>query len=181
MDELELNNGNEIRDFVSSKLKDLLDSFSILNVGNITKFVEPINHTLGVIEALAMFGMNEEVNSLPIEGDRGIIGIVHKKDLLKKKATFSDPPVERFIHPKTFSIDASENCEKVMSLILKREAEKLYDDFMIYERGKFFGIGTFADLSRNIAEIRNLDLGKARTMQEFLMARNTTKLPGIVA
>ena len=48
-----------------------------------------------------------------------------------------------------------------MGLILNRDPEKLYDDFMIYEHGRFFGIGTFVDLSRNIAAIRNVDLDKA--------------------
>jgi len=179
METLELNTGDEIRDFVSTRLQAILDSYSILNVGSITKFVEPINHNLRISEALNMFAAGEDVNSLPVEGDRGVIGIVHKKDLLQKKTTFTDPPVEKVLGRPTFSVDASENCEKTMGLILSRDPEDLYDDFMIYERGRFFGIGTFADLSRNIAAIRNVDLDKARKMQEFLMTRNAIAGRGV--
>jgi serine phosphatase RsbU (regulator of sigma subunit) len=182
METLELNSGDEIRDFVSTRLHALLDSFSILNVGYITKFVEPINCNLRISEALQMFASREDVNSLPVEGDRGVMGIIHKKDVLQKKTALmsvTDPPVERFLGHSTFTVDASENCEKTMGLILSRDPEKLYDDFMIYEHGRFFGIGTFADLSRNIAAIRNVDLDKARSMQEFLMARNVVAGTGI--
>jgi hypothetical protein len=178
METLELNTGDEIRDFVSNRLEDLLDSFSILNIGHITKFIEPINCSIGISETLEIFASRKDVNSLPVEGDRGVIGIIQKKDLLKKKTALmsvTDPPVERFLDNSTFSVDASENCEKAMGFIFKRDPEKLYDDFMIYEHGRFFGIGTFADLTRNIAEIRNVDLDKAKTMQEFLMTRNSIK------
>jgi|GEM_PF-1111018 serine phosphatase RsbU (regulator of sigma subunit) len=184
MDAIELNTGDEIRDFVSTKLQAILDSFSILNIGSITKFVDPINCNLRLSEALELFASREDVNSLPVEGDRGVIGIIQKKDLLQKKTALmsvTDPSVERFLGRATFSVDASENCEKTMGLILNRDPENLYDDFMIYERGRFFGIGTFADLSRNIAAIRNVDLDKARKMQEFLMTRNAIAGPGIVA
>lgn len=180
METLELNTGEEIRDFVSTKLQAILDSYSILNVGSITRFVEPVNAAMRVSEALEVMSQAEGVNSLPVEGDRGVVGIVHRKDLQHKKSALSDPPVERFLDQTTFSVDASENCEKTMGLILGRESEQLYDDFMIYERGRFFGIGTFVDLSRNIAAIRNVDLEKARKMQEFLMARNAVADGGIV-
>ena len=184
MDELEQYNGGEIRDFVSSRLKALQDSFSILNVGHITRFPEPIASNIGITEALETFAARENENSLPVEGDMGVIGIVHKKDLIKKKTALmsvTNPPLERFLETKTFSVSATENCEKVMSLILERDPERLYDDFMIYQHGRYFGIGTFADLSRNIADIRNIDLGKAKKMQEFLMDRNSIAAPGIQA
>jgi hypothetical protein len=182
MEAIELNNGGEIRDFVATRMERLLDSFSILNVGHITKFAEPINRTMGLSGALQAFASRGDLNSLPIEDDRGVIGLVHRKDLLAKRAELKavmDPPVEQFLDAAPSRVDASENCEKAMALVLKRESDRLYDDFMIYERGKFFGIGTFADLSRNIAEIRKVDLAKARTMQEFLMTRNRIKGRGI--
>ena len=183
MDDLVLM-GNDIHDFVSAKLENLQDSFSILNVGHITKFVEPLNRSLRLSDALRAFVAFGDATSLPVDGDFGVIGIVQKKDLLKKKSalvTMTDPSVERFIDKSSFSIDASENCEKVMALILKRDLDKLYDDFMIYHGGKFFGIGTFAELSRNIARIRGIDLERAKIMQDFLMAKNSIERPGIVA
>jgi sigma-B regulation protein RsbU (phosphoserine phosphatase) len=179
---LELSHGNEIRDFVQARLKRLLDSFSILKVGHITKFVEPISHRIGVVEALRIFSSREDINSLPVEGDFGVIGLLHKQNLLKKKTTltgFTDPSVEKFLDQASFYVDASENCEKAMELILKRDAGRLYDDFMIYDKGRYFGIGSFADLTRNIAEIRNTDLTNARKMQEFLIGRNSADRPGL--
>ena len=134
MDELELLNSGEIRNFVSSKLKDLLDSYSILTVGHITKFLEPISANVGISEALQLFASREDANSLPVEGENGVIGIVQKQDLLKKKTALmsvTDPSIERFVDRSTFSVDASENCEKAMSLIFQRDPESLYDDFMI--------------------------------------------------
>ncbi|HUI73126.1 MAG TPA: SpoIIE family protein phosphatase [Spirochaetia bacterium] len=182
MEAIEVSSGDEIRAFVAGRLKNLRESFSILTVGHITKFVEPVNITLGVAEATQIFSNRPELSSLPVEGDRGVIGLVHKNDLLKKKSAFTamtNPPVEKFLDRSAFFVDASENCEKAMGSILKRDREKLYDDFMIYERGRYFGIGTFADLSRNIAEIREADLLKARKTQEFLITRNWVTRPGL--
>lgn len=182
MEEFELVQSGEIRDFVKRKLTQLSEGYSVLKIGHITKFAEPINRGLRVSEALAYFEANEGFESLPVEGDTGVIGLVHKVDILKKKpGIMSDPPIESYLDASSFSIDASENCEKAMVAILSRPRERLYDDFMIYEHGRYFGIGTFADLSRNIAEIRNLDLDKAKKMQEFLMNRNAISAPGIVA
>jgi serine phosphatase RsbU (regulator of sigma subunit) len=183
MDALELYNSDEIRASVSDKLKGLSDSFSIINVGHIIKFIEPINGNIGISEALEIFASRPDATSLPIEGDRGVIGIVQKKKLLKKRTgllSMTDPPVEKFLEESTVSVDASENCEKAMELLLKGDPERLYDDFMVYQHGKYFGIGTFADLFRNIAEVRSVDLVKAKQMQTFLMERNTIENAGIV-
>jgi phosphoserine phosphatase RsbU/P len=180
MDQFEQIREGEIRGFVTTRLNQLSESYSVLKVGHITKFVEPINRGIRVSEALAYFASNEGTESIPIEGDTGVIGIVHKADILKKKpGLMSDPSVESYLDASSFSVDASENCEKAMTKILGRPRERLYDDFMIYERGRYFGIGTFVDLTRNIAEIRNADLEKARRMQEFLMGRNSVSAQGI--
>jgi hypothetical protein len=180
MDALELYSDDLIRSSVTEKLKYLADSFSILNVGHITQFIEPINCNLRLSETLEYIASKPELSSLPIEGDRGVIGIVQTKNILKKKAgLMSDPPIEKFLEAATVSVDASENCEKVMELLLKGDLERLYDDFMIYENGRFFGVGSFVDLSRNIAAIRAVDLEKAKLMQAFLMGRNTIKNSGI--
>ncbi len=181
MEAHEQNDGNEIRDFVASRLESLRDSFSVLKVGHITRFVEPVSHGLGVAEAAGILAPLADVASLPVEGDRGVIGLVYKKDVLKKKSALTNPPVEKFLYQSAFHVDASENCEKAMGAILKRDPERLYDDFMIYERGRYFGIGTFADLSRNIAEIRESDLSRARSMQEFLINRSWVEKPGLSA
>ena len=85
METLELNTGEEIRDFVSTRLQAILDSYSILNVGSITRFVEPINYNMRVSEALDMMASTEGVSSLPVEGDRGVMGIVHRKDLCTRR------------------------------------------------------------------------------------------------
>lgn len=183
MDVLEQYRNDSIRDSVTDRLKGLRDSFSILTVGHITKFGEPINSKVGISEALEIFASREDASSLAVEGDRGVIGIIHKKSLLKKKTALmsvTDPPVEKFLDASVVIVDASENCEKAMESLLKGDPERLYDDFMIYQHGRFFGIGNFADLSRNIAEIRSVDLEKAKLMQSFLMGRNEIRNPGIV-
>jgi Serine phosphatase RsbU, regulator of sigma subunit len=182
MDTLETTAGANIQEFVAAKLREISDSYSILNVGHITRFIEPVNCNVGVSEALSRFESEAETESLPVEGERGVIGLVHKKDLLKKKGgimSMSDPPVEKFLDKTSFSVDATENCEKAMRAILERDRERIYDDFMIYQRGRFFGVGTFTDLSRNIAEIKSTDLEKAKRFQEFLMDRNAIARPGI--
>jgi len=179
MEPLEFLHGTEISDYVGARLKGLSDSHSILTVGHITKFVEPINGTVGLADALEMLSARQDINSLPVEGDRGVAGLVHKRDLAKKKSAFSNPPVEKLLDASSFYLDAEENCEKAMETVLAREPERLYDDFMIYKRGRYFGVGTFVDLSRNIALIRATELAHARQMQEFLIGRNSADRPGL--
>jgi sigma-B regulation protein RsbU (phosphoserine phosphatase) len=179
MEPLEFLHGTEISDFVSARLKSLSDSHSILTVGHITKFVEPINGTVALADALETLSVRQDINSLPVEGDRGVAGLVHKRDLLKKKSAFSNPPVEKLLDRSPFYLAAEENCEKAMETVLAREPERIYDDFMIYKRGRFFGVGTFVDLSRNMAAIRAMELAHAREMQEFLIGRNSADRPGL--
>jgi serine phosphatase RsbU (regulator of sigma subunit) len=182
METIDTQDGQDIRGFVESRLKAFLDSYSILNVGHITQFVDPVNRQLGISDALAIFAEHPELTSLPVEGDTGVIGIVHKTQLMGKKSAITamtNPPVERFMDASGFFVDASENCEKAMTRVLARGGAALYDDFMIYERGRYFGIGTFSELSRAIAAIRALDLAKAKAMQEHLMARNRAESSGV--
>jgi phosphoserine phosphatase RsbU/P len=182
MDALEQYSNDSIRDYVSERLKALRDSFSILNVGHVTKFGEPVNCRTGIAEVLEIFASRKDASSLAIEGDMGVIGIVQRKDLLKKKTALmsvTDPAVEKFLDSSAAIVDADENCEKAMELLLKGDPEKLYDDFMVFQNGRFFGIGTFADLFRNVADIRGVDLEKAKQMQSFLMERNDIRNPGI--
>jgi serine phosphatase RsbU (regulator of sigma subunit) len=183
METVEVHGGENIRDFVKSRMEVLLDSYSILHVGHITRFVDPINSHISVSEALAIFAERGDVDSLPVEGDVGVSCLLHKSRLVQKKsALFSvtNPSIERFIDSSGFFVDANEHCEKAMARVLARSAEALYDDFMIYERGRFFGIGTFSDLSKSISDIRTLDLKKARAMQEFLISRNKAESSGAI-
>ncbi len=179
MEPLEFLHGTEITDFVAARLKSLSESHSILTIGHITRFMEPVNGTLGLADALQVLSSREDITSLPVEGDRGVAGLIHKRDLLKKKTAFTNPPVEKLLDQSGFHLEAEETCEKAMEKILARDPERLFDDFMIYRRGRYFGIGTFVDLSRNLAEIRNADLDRARTMQEFLMTRHSADRPGL--
>jgi serine phosphatase RsbU (regulator of sigma subunit) len=182
METSELQEDGTIRDFVASCLQSLQDSYSMLNAGYITQFPEPIHYQMGIQDVLQTFAARGEPNSLPVEGESGVIGIVNKRQLIKKKTTLmsvTNPPVEKFIDYSGFSVNASENCEQAMTLLLARDPESLYDDFMIYERGRYFGTGTFSDLSRNISKIRQMDLEKAKKAQEFLMSRYTVSNPGI--
>jgi serine phosphatase RsbU (regulator of sigma subunit) len=183
MDTLETTAGSDIQQFVATKLSDILDSYSILKVGHITRFTEPISCSVEVSEAISRFEAQDDIDSLPVEGDRGVIGLVHKKDVLKKKGGFmgmSDPLVEKFLDKSSFSVDATESCEKAMDVILERDRARIYDDFMIFKQGRFFGTGTFTDLTRNIAAIKSMDLEKAKKLQNFLMTRNTITRQEIV-
>ena len=70
MDALELAGGNEIRDFVAAKLKALVDSFSIVTVGHITRFVEPVSHTIGRSEPWRP-SLRGETSTAPRRGGHG--------------------------------------------------------------------------------------------------------------
>ena len=153
-------------------------SFQPSRLGYIVSYVEPFNSNANLDDVRNFFKDNPGIDSVPIESQTGLQGLLSRETCLKK----ADSPLEilrgrsldQFITPDTVIFDAMESVDKVLETILAQD-HGVEKDFLIFHNRTYLGIGTFMNLIRHTTEFRTKDMAKARLAQEFLM--DNQKLP----
>jgi len=152
-------------------------AFPITSVGIIASFVDPLSSSGDLDEASARFRADEKLSSIPIESDGGVIGLVSRTALMLRPKSALDAlrsgSIGKYLDHDTAILDADENVEKALSSLLERQSSAIFNDFLIYRHNRFFGTGSFLALTKQVALIRGMDLQSARSIQEFLLSRNT--------
>ncbi len=163
-------------DDISKRLKS---SFSISRVGHISEYVEPVSCYDSLDEARKLFLKQPDLTSMPVEREGGVVGLLSRETVLKKGRSaweaLKGNTLDKYMDISTLIIDAQENSEKALDEVLSQDIDSIYNDFLIYHNGKYFGIGTFLKLTKHISTLRNMDLELAKNMQEFLMNKREIK------
>jgi len=148
-------------------------SFHKTQVGYIAECLEPVvgNSTLG--DAISMFPETMTVKSLPVEEGGGVVGLA-AVDLMSAKnksiwETLKNNTVGKCVNRSALIIDARENVERALSHILETKRDNIFDDYLVFHHGRYFGVGSFLRLSEQISRLRAMDLEKARSLQEYLL------------
>jgi phosphoserine phosphatase RsbU/P len=148
--------------------------FHQTRLGKITQYIEPVSVGVGLDEAKALFRANPEFNSLPIEKDGGVIGLLDRELVLKKSESAIEMirgrSLESYLQGVTPIMDSMESVDRALSALIDTEAEHGYRDFLIYHYGKFLGVGNFMRLIKQADFLRNRDLTEAKAVQEHLVA-----------
>ena len=156
--------------------KKLRTQFNVTRIGYISKYVEPISVYSSLEDARILFASNEDYTSIPVERDTGVTGLLARDNIIKRSKSMwevlRETSLDNYREPDTMIFNAQENTEKVLARILSAQSkETLFKDFLIYNYGKYLGVGTFLTLTRHISSLRDRDQAKARSMQEYLMTR----------
>ena len=153
--------------------------FSATQVGDTVVLTDPITLYYTLDQAMDIFSANPELISIPVEGDNGVIGLLHLSDAKNKKHSFlSTVHVDSVMRRLGGSVEAKESVEKVIQLLLEKDHHSIFDDIPVFYHGRFYGTTNFIKLSKQMNENRGQDLQKARKLQQFLMEKSKLQETG---
>ncbi|HEY1406621.1 MAG TPA: PP2C family protein-serine/threonine phosphatase, partial [Spirochaetota bacterium] len=82
--------------------------------------------------------------------------------------------ISKCVNTNPMIIDAMENVERTLGLLLERESGRMFEDFLVFHHGKFFGVGSFLKVTSHVSLLRSMDLSKARDVQDFLIKKRSS-------
>lgn len=134
-------------------------------------------HT-AIAEVLEAFRNQANLNSLAVlDEQRQPVGIVHRHSLsdalLKPFATdlFARKPIRRLMSQDFLAVEKTQSLQKVSRLLTSRARQRIEEDFIITEGGRYLGLGRVIDVLKLITE---------QKLQQARHANPLTLLPGNV-
>ncbi|RMH86869.1 GGDEF domain-containing protein [Pseudomonas sp. AOB-7] len=134
-------------------------------------------HT-AIAEVLEAFRVQANLNSLAVlDEQRQPVGIVHRHSLsdalLKPFATdlFARKPISRLMSQDFLAVELAQSLQKVSRLLTSRARQRIEEDFIITQNGRYLGLGRVIDVLKLITE---------QKLQQARHANPLTLLPGNV-
>ncbi|MFP6851321.1 MAG: bifunctional diguanylate cyclase/phosphodiesterase [Pseudomonas sp.] len=152
--------------------EDVSDLRSLLNTQQAVALSTP---TSAVLE---MFRSQANLNSLAVLNEaQQPVGIVHRHSLsealLKPFANelHARKPISRLMSTDYLAVEASQSLQQVSRLLTSRARQRIEEDFIIIEDGRYTGLGRVIDVLKLITELK---------IQKARYANPLTLLPGNV-
>ncbi|MEO4047728.1 bifunctional diguanylate cyclase/phosphodiesterase [Pseudomonas sp. CAU 1711] len=127
---------------------------------------------------LEAFRAQANLNSLAVlDEQRQPVGIVHRHSLsdalLKPFATdlFARKPISRLMSADFLAVDLGQSLQQVSRLLTSRARQRMEEDFIIVQQGRYRGLGRVIDVLKLITELK---------IQQARHANPLTLLPGNV-
>ncbi|WP_220811078.1 bifunctional diguanylate cyclase/phosphodiesterase [Pseudomonas paralcaligenes] len=131
-----------------------------------------------IAEVLEAFRAQANLNSLAVlDEQRQPVGIVHRHSLsdalLKPFATdlFARKPISRLMSSDFLAVDIGQSLQQVSRLLTSRARQRMEEDFIIIQQGRYRGLGRVIDVLKLITELK---------IQQARHANPLTLLPGNV-
>lgn len=164
-------------------LPELLDNQEVLgednhDLGALLNELPAVNQQTATAEVLDMFRAQPSLNSLAVlNSEQQPVGIVHRHSLsealLKPFATdlFARKPISRLMSEDFLAVEVSQSLQKVSRLLTSRARQRIEEDFIIIQQGRYRGLGRVIDVLKLITE---------QKLQQARHANPLTLLPGNV-
>lgn len=131
-----------------------------------------------ISKVLEMFSAQANLNSLAVLNEaQQPVGIVHRHSLadtlLKPFANelFARKPISRLMSDDYLAVEQSQSLQQVSRLLTSRARQRIEEDFIILEEGRYMGLGRVIDVLKQITELK---------IQQARYANPLTLLPGNV-
>ena len=129
-------------------------------------------------EVLEIFRAQASLNSLAVLNEaQQAVGIVHRHSLsevlLKPFATelFARKPISRLMSDDFLAVESNQSLQQVSRLLTNRARQRIEEDFIIIQDGRYLGLGRVIDVLKLITELK---------IQQARHANPLTLLPGNV-
>ncbi|MDP3813963.1 bifunctional diguanylate cyclase/phosphodiesterase [Pseudomonas sp.] len=129
-------------------------------------------------EVLEIFRAQASLNSLAVLNEaQQAVGIVHRHSLsevlLKPFATelFARKPISRLMSDDFLAVESNQSLQQVSRLLTNRARQRIEEDFIITQDGRYLGLGRVIDVLKLITELK---------IQQARHANPLTLLPGNV-
>ncbi|MCJ0974425.1 EAL and GGDEF domain-containing protein [Pseudomonas sp. PS1] len=137
-----------------------------------------VAETSPIADVLALFRMQANLNSVAVLDDLQVpVGIVHRNllsdALLKPFATdlLARKPISRLMSHDFLAVELNQSLQQVSRLLTSRARQRIEEDFVITEHGRYHGLGRVIDVLKLITEMK---------IQQARHANPLTLLPGNV-
>ncbi len=139
---------------------------------------QAVSHSTATAEVLEAFRAQANLNSLAVlDAQQQPVGIIHRHSLsealLKPFATdlFARKPISRLMSTDFLAVDLSQSLQQVSRLLTSRARQRIEEDFIITQQGRYRGLGRVIDVLKLITELK---------IQQARHANPLTLLPGNV-
>lgn len=137
-----------------------------------------VSQNTTIAEVLEAFRAQANLNSLAVlDEEQQPVGIVHRHSLsealLKPFATdlFARKPISRLMSRDFLAVELTQSLQKVSRLLTSRARQRIEEDFIITQSGRYLGLGRVIDVLKLITE---------QKLQQARHANPLTLLPGNV-
>ncbi len=137
-----------------------------------------VDQRTAIAEVLDLFRAQANLNSLAVlDEQQQPVGIVHRHSLsealLKPFATdlFARKPISRLMSQDFLAVELKQSLQKVSRLLTSRARQRIEEDFIIIQGGRYLGLGRVIDVLKLITE---------QKLQQARHANPLTLLPGNV-
>ena len=167
---------------VSDKEKYIREKFSENQLGSLLRIV-PLVSENSSIESIHKIFECRNLKTLPVEGRDGrLLGLIKKSSLKTLKASswsiLKNRTIKHLIDKNMFILDSKEYIEKALLLLLEKEKEEIFEDFVIFNYNSYFGMGNFFELITQVSKLKNTALDNAKKLQMFFINKNeSVRLP----
>lgn len=165
-------NRKELSEQLSSK-------FFEYEVGTIMKYVEPASHLITLEDFVALYKKEVDITCVPVEYGIGVAGLVDINTIIEKNKSIwehiKSSTIEKFVNKDVLIVEAKEHVDKVVEIIFSRDETTFDFNFLIFYHGVYIGIGNFNKLLQHVTQLRNLELRRAKEIQEYFMNMHTIK------
>ena len=155
----------------SDLTQKLSRSFRNTQAGYCAEYIPPVHGMTSLADVFSLIDDPEKMQSIPVEENGGVTGLVRVATLLQKKGSLlhslKNATIGTYIEEDTATVDAMENIDVVLRQLLARK--NWADDFIVTHCGRYLGTGSLLRLLKLISDLREEDLSKARNIQRHLM------------
>lgn len=132
-----------------------------------------------VADVLQRFQQQPSLNSLAVlDYDNCPVGTVHCHELSQimlkpyAKELHGRKPISQMITPDSLVVDVQQSLQRVSRLLTSRARQRLEEDFIITDQGRYLGLGRVIDVLRQITELQ---------VRQAQSANPLTLLPGNIS
>lgn len=149
------------------------DMFSFRQIGSASKYVEPVNSSTPLETLAQMFKEEPELTAVPIEEYDRVIGVLDRNTVVENTNTafkrFMGKDAGSYVKRISQVLYARDFIEKKLTTVsqISRESGIVY--FPVFNNRSFFGIISIDDFLERIAQMREQDMEKARSVQQNLL------------
>ena len=157
----------------------LASKFSEYEVGTIIKYIEPTTEIITLEDFVALYKKEKDITCVPVESGNGVVGLVDINIIVEKSKSLWEnikgSTIEKYVNKNVLIVEAQEHVDKVVETIFSMKEISFDFNFLIFYHGVYIGVGNFNKLLQHITQLRNLELNRAKEIQEYFMNMHTIK------
>ncbi|WP_058023270.1 bifunctional diguanylate cyclase/phosphodiesterase [Pseudohongiella spirulinae] len=160
---------------------EAVERAGILETGlhNLVIDVDSVHHDDRVEVVLQRFQRQPSLNSLAVvNNEQRPVGVVHCHSLSQlmlkpyAKELHGRKPISQMLEADSLMVDVQQSLQRVSRLLTSRARQRLEEDFVITENGRYLGLGRVIDVLKQITELQ---------IRQAQSANPLTLLPGNVS